>query len=105
MCRGQAAVGSRLLTVWVDGVALSTNIDIFKEVGLNTAVSTSGTATASSDRMNVTLTAAVCTHSSTIPVTTPEHLVLAVILQCLMFYPQASCLILRGCVACVLPSM
>lgn len=49
-------MGSRVMTVWVDGKALASNIDIFKDVGLNTAVGTAGKATASSSRMNVTIT-------------------------------------------------
>lgn len=49
------------MTVWVDGAPLAANIDIVKEVGLNTAVSFSGIATASSTRMNVTITSSVRT--------------------------------------------
>lgn len=49
-------MGSRVMTVWVDGKALASNIDIFKDVGLNTAVGAAGKVTASSSRMNVTIT-------------------------------------------------
>lgn len=66
------------MTVWVDGVALASNIDIFKAVGLNTATSTSGTVTASGDRMNVTLTSAVRSIPGHIPVTSPGQPVRAV---------------------------
>eukprot|EP00892_Ulva_mutabilis_P000625 jgi/Ulvmu1/10563/UM065_0017.1 len=58
---GRAAVGSRTLFVWVDGAPVASNIDIFKEVGLNAAVSFSGTVTAKSSRMNVTITSSAGT--------------------------------------------
>eukprot|EP00892_Ulva_mutabilis_P000623 jgi/Ulvmu1/10561/UM065_0015.1 len=58
---GSATVGSRLLDVSVDGKPLFTNIDIFKDVGLNAAIGTSGQVSASGDRITVVVTASVGT--------------------------------------------
>lgn len=51
--RDAAAAGSRVLSVSVDGIAVASGVDIFKDVGRNTAVGFAAPVTSIEDQMTV----------------------------------------------------
>lgn len=59
-CRADAAAGARLMSVNVDGIVIASGIDIYKDVGGNTAVRFAAPVTAIETQLSVTITADVC---------------------------------------------
>jgi hypothetical protein len=59
LCRPQAAVGTRVMAITIDGLQVASGVDIFKNAGTYTAVGFASAATAARDQMVIEITAEV----------------------------------------------